>query len=77
MVLVAPDFGSDALTSLVVNHLKNKIQVCAIKTPLIDQEGLMSVLHDLAAYTGATVVSKDMGMNPATVDPVRVVGKVR
>jgi chaperonin GroEL len=75
--LVAPDFGSDALTSLVVNHLKNKIQVCAIKTPLIDQEGLMSVLHDLAAYTGATVVSKDMGMHPATVDPVRVVGRVR
>jgi len=37
----------------------------------------MSVLHDLAAYTGATVVSKDMGMNPATLDPVRFVGKVR
>jgi len=36
----------------------------------------MSVLYDIAAYTGATVVSKDMGMSPHTVDPVRVVGKV-
>jgi len=76
MILIAPDFGSDALTSLVVNHLQNKIQVCAVRTPLIDQEGLMSVLYDIAAYTGATVVSKDLGMSPHTIDPVRVVGKV-
>jgi chaperonin GroEL (HSP60 family) len=47
-----------------------------VKTPLIDQDGLLSVLYDLAAYTGATVVSRDMGMNPATIDPVSVVGKV-
>jgi chaperonin GroEL len=57
MLIIAPNFGSDALTSLVVNHLQGKIEVCAIKTPLIDQDGLMSVLYDIAAFTGATVVS--------------------
>lgn len=37
----------------------------------------MSILHDIAAYTGATVVSRDQGMSLQTVDPVRVLGKVK
>ena len=37
----------------------------------------MSILLDIAAYTGATVVSRDQGMSLQTVDPVRVLGKVK
>jgi len=35
----------------------------------------LSVLEDLAAYTGATVVSKQLGMRLGFTDPVTVVGK--
>jgi hypothetical protein len=33
-------------------------------------------LEDIAAYTGATIVSQQLGMRLDRVDPVRVVGKV-
>lgn len=52
------------------------MKVCAIRTPLIDQDGMMSCLYDVAAYTGATVVSRDLGMRVENTDPVHVVGKV-
>ena len=34
IAIVAPDFKSEALTSLVVNHLKGVVKVVAIKTPV-------------------------------------------
>ena len=70
VVIIAPDFKADALTSMVVNHLNGKVQMCAIKTPLVDQQGQLSVLEDIAAYTGATVVSKQLGMNLNRINPV-------
>ncbi len=61
VIVVAQDFKADALTSMVINHLNGKCTLCAIKTPMIDQQGILSVLEDIAAYTGATVVTKDLG----------------
>ncbi len=34
ILIVAPDFKPEALTSLVVNHLQHKVRVVAVKTPL-------------------------------------------
>ena len=34
VAIIAPDFKSEALTALVVNHLKSIVQVVAIKTPI-------------------------------------------
>ena len=36
IIIVAPDFKADALTSMVVNHLNGKIKICAVKTPMVD-----------------------------------------
>lgn len=36
ILIVAPDFKPDALTSLVVNHLQNKVKVVAVKTPITE-----------------------------------------
>ena len=36
----------------------------------------MSVLMDIAAFTGAHVVSKAYGMRLCKIDPVQVLGKV-
>jgi chaperonin GroEL len=75
VVVVAPDFRADALTGMVVNHLQNKVRMCAVKTPMTDQKGPLSILHDLAAYTGATIVSKDLGMRLEHTAPAQVLGK--
>ena len=58
IVLIAPDFRPDALTALVVNHLQNRVRVVAVKTPIGEQDpetagGDLSVLQDIAAFTGA------------------------
>ena len=55
VAIIAPDFKSEALTALVVNHLKNIVQVVAIKTP-IGQEAL-PLLEDIASFAGGAVVS--------------------
>lgn len=34
IVIIAPDFKPSALTSLVVNHLQNKLKVVAVRTPI-------------------------------------------
>jgi chaperonin GroEL (HSP60 family) len=36
VIVIAPDFKADALTGMVVNHLNGKVQMCAIKLPIID-----------------------------------------
>ena len=76
LIVVAPDVKAEALTHMVVNHLNGKVKMCAVKKPMIDQEGHMSVLEDIAAYTGATIVSEQLGMKLRATDPVAVVGKV-
>ena len=35
VLIIAPDFKSEALTSLVINHLKKVVKVIAIKTPMV------------------------------------------
>ena len=55
VAIIAPDFKSEALTALVVNHLKNIVQVVAIKTP-VGQEAL-PLLEDIASFAGGAVVS--------------------
>jgi len=53
LLIVAPEFKADALTALVVNQLQSKVKVVAVKLPFGDTE----VIDDLAAMTGAKVVS--------------------
>jgi len=74
VAIIAPDFKSEALTSLVVNHLKSVFKVVAIKTPIgVD---CLTLLEDIASFTGGQVVTQGMGQRMGSVDPVRYVGKV-
>jgi chaperonin GroEL len=56
LVIVAEDIDSQALALLVLNRLHGTINVLALKAP-----GFGEMLNDLAALTGATVISTDMG----------------
>ena len=56
VIVVAPDFHSEALTSLVVNHLKQVVKIVAVKTPLAMDD--LSLLEDLASFSGGRVVSR-------------------
>ena len=55
IAIVAPDFKSEALTSLVVNHLKSVVKVVAIKTPV--GRDCLPLLEDIASFSGGSVVT--------------------
>ena len=74
IAIIAPDFKSEALTSLVVNHLKSTLKVVAIKTPMT--EAALPLLEDIACYSGGQVVTQAMGVRLGRIDPVAHLGKV-
>ncbi len=62
LLIIAEDLESDVITNLVLNRLRGTLNVCATKAPSFgDQQKEM--LQDIAALTGATYVSKDLGMD--------------
>ena len=61
LIIIAEDVTSDALTALVVNRLRNGLNVCAVKAPGFGNQR-KETLEDLAALTGATVISESKGL---------------
>ncbi|MBB5462401.1 chaperonin GroEL [Paraburkholderia sp. Cpub6] len=59
-LLVANEVEGEALATLVVNHLRGTLKCCAIRSPGFG-EGRSGQLADLAALTGATVISPQTG----------------
>ena len=74
IAIIAPDFKSEALTSLVVNHMKSVLQVVAIKTPIGSDS--LPLLEDIASFSGGEVITQAMGQYLGNVDPARYLGKV-
>jgi len=60
ILLVAEDFGDEALATVIVNKMRGIIKACAVKAPDFgDRKTLL--LEDLAVITGGQVISKDKG----------------
>ena len=74
IAIIAPDFKSEALTSLVVNHMKSVLKVVAIKTPIGAE--CLPLLEDIASFSGGEVITQAMGQYLGNVDPARYLGKV-
>ena len=60
LVIIADDIDGDALTTLVVNKLRGTFSPVAIKAPGFGDRR-KEMLEDIAALTGATVISTDTG----------------
>ena len=74
VIVIAPDFNSDALTSMVVNNLKGVAELVAVKTPIECAD--LPILEDIARFSGGKVIQMGLGERVGRVDPVRVLGKV-
>jgi len=61
LFIIAPDFGPDALATFIQNLRNDVFQSCLVKAPGFG-DNQRRVLEDIATLTGATFISKDLGM---------------
>ncbi|WP_244861075.1 chaperonin GroEL [Aromatoleum petrolei] len=63
LLLVADEVEGDALAMLVVNNVRGTLKACAVRAPEFG-ELRAAMLEDIAALTGATVISEATGLAP-------------
>lgn len=77
LVLIADDIEGEALATLVLNKLRSVLNVIAVKAPGFGDRK-KEILKDIAAVTGATLVSEEVGykLEDASVEMLGQAGKV-
>ena len=77
LVILCEDMDGDALATLVVNKLRGSLNVLVVKAPAFGDRR-KEMLKDIAALTGATVISEELGrkLESATIEDLGRAAKV-
>ena len=66
LLIIAEDIDGDALTTLVLNKMRGIFTSVAVKAPSFGEKR-KEMLNDIAIFTGATVISQELGMDFSNV----------
>jgi len=66
LLVVAEDVDGEALATLVVNNLRAALHNCAVKAPGFGDRR-KAMLEDIAALTGGSVISQELGLKLETL----------
>ena len=67
LLIIAEDVEGQALATLTVNALRGTLRVCAVKAPAFGDRR-KAILGDIAALTGAEVISSEVGLELKAAD---------